>query len=62
MYKCPLCGNIDQNLIGIRNDTPYCRKCIKYSNTNYITSSLNKTPKDINFYLKYPLSSFQESP
>ena len=29
-YKCPICGNTDSIYIGIRNNHPYCRKCITF--------------------------------
>ena len=29
-YQCPICGNLDPTYIGIRNNHPYCRRCISF--------------------------------
>ena len=29
-YICPICGNKDPRFIGVRNNHPYCRKCITF--------------------------------
>ena len=60
MYKCPICGNDDQNLIGFRNNESYCRKCLKFSNQNNTLTKDRKINTDIQLNLKYPLSSFQQ--
>ena len=59
MLQCSICGNQDENYFGIRNNEIYCRKCIKFSKTNYLFDPSKKINKDINVNLKYPLSSFQ---
>ena len=59
LLQCSICGNQDENYFGIRNNEIYCRKCIKFSKTNYLFDPSKKINKDINVNLKYPLSSFQ---
>ena len=58
-YVCPICGNKDQKYIGVRNNQPYCRKCIVFKGDNAKTRTIQKGTVTLN--LKYRLSKEQEA-
>lgn len=57
-YICPVCGNSDPLYFGIRNNHPYCRKCITFRGKEVEDSILE--PKDASFTLNYRLSKEQK--
>ena len=57
VFKCPICGNTDSRFIGIRNNEPYCRKCISFNGENAKERKIKKGT--ITFDLKYKLSKEQ---
>ncbi|MGM9874208.1 MAG: helicase-related protein [Bacilli bacterium] len=56
-FICPICGNKDLNLTGIRKGVRYCRVCIKFQNNRQIEKT---NPKGYRAYLSYKLSREQE--
>ena len=58
MFKCPRCGNTQKEYIGFKNDEPYCRKCIKFSNNEILNTPYVKN-KDIVINMKYDLTISQ---
>ena len=57
-YICPICGNSDPLYIGIKNEKPYCRKCIAFKGESAKVNKLKKGA--ITFDLKYKLSNEQQ--
>lgn len=57
MYKCPTCGNEDAIYIGIRNNHPYCRKCLSFNGK--LAEKDFAVPKKSDVYLDYSLSEDQ---
>ena len=59
MYRCPRCGNIDKKYIGFNKNVPYCRKCIKFKNSETLTNSSQKS-KEVTINMKYGLTNSQD--
>lgn len=59
MFKCSVCGNDDPTYIGIRNNHPYCRKCITFRGREAEEPILE--PKNADFTLTYRLSKEQKT-
>ena len=59
MFKCPRCGNTQKEYIGFKNNEPYCRKCIKFSNNKNLNIPYVKN-KDVVINMKYDLSISQD--
>ena len=57
-YVCPVCGNSSPLYFGIRNNHPYCRKCITFRGKEAENSILEA--KDSTFTLNYRLSKEQK--
>lgn len=57
-FICPICGNTDQEYIGIRKGKPYCRKCITFrgqeASGDYIQSD------NAEYMLQYDLTEDQK--
>ena len=57
-YKCPICGNTESKYIGIRNNHPYCRKCLTFrgreASGNYLQS------ESAEYILHYELTDDQK--
>ena len=45
MFVCEKCGCNDPKYFGIRNNKPYCRRCISFSGTKAIQYSLDINAK-----------------
>ena len=58
MYKCPRCGNTQKEYIGFKNNEPYCRKCIKFSNNENLNIPYVKN-KEVVINMKYDLTISQ---
>ena len=58
MFKCPRCGNTQKEYIGFKNNEPYCRKCIKFSNNETLNNPYVKN-KDVVINMKYDLTISQ---
>ena len=58
MFKCPVCGNEDSTYVGMRNNHPYCRKCITFRGREAEEPILE--PKNADFTLAYRLSKEQK--
>lgn len=59
MFICEKCGCNDPKYFGIRNNKPYCRRCISFSGTKAIQYSLDINA-DLKENLSFPLSVEQE--
>ena len=59
LFKCPRCGNTQKEYIGFKNNEPYCRKCIKFSNNKNLNIPYVKN-KDVVINMKYDLSISQD--
>ncbi len=57
-YKCPICGNTNNNSIGIRAGRKYCRRCIAFRGEE-VKGDLSY-PKKANIYIDYDLSKEQK--
>lgn len=58
MYICPRCGNSNEKYIGYNKNVPYCRKCIKFKNSETLYNSSQKS-KEVTINMKYGLTSSQ---
>ena len=58
-FVCPVCGNSDPIYIGMRNNHPYCRKCISFRGKEADEPILEPKPAD--FKLDYRLSKEQKT-
>lgn len=56
-FVCPVCGNSDPRLIGIKNGKPYCRKCIIFCGKE--APPFLPCPKEAPLQLPYSLSQEQ---
>lgn len=57
-YVCPICGNANPIYIGIKNNHPYCRKCLTFRGKEADEPILE--PKNADFALTYRLSKEQK--
>ena len=57
-FVCERCGNTDPRYVGMKGDTPYCRKCIGFCGAK--ADVLEIKPRAAALALKYPLTAFQE--
>ena len=58
-FQCPICGNTDLTYVGIRNNHPYCRRCITFRGRE--ASEITLEPKNADFTLTYRLSKEQKA-
>lgn len=58
-FICPICGNKDPNTIGMRNNKPYCRKCIQFKGKEVINNNKRHHHREVSFHLDYSLSEKQ---
>lgn len=56
-FVCPVCGNSDIKMIGIKNGKPYCRKCISFKGKEADNSKAY--PKRAYYKLSYELTDDQ---
>ncbi|MCB9497996.1 MAG: DEAD/DEAH box helicase [Erysipelotrichaceae bacterium] len=57
LFVCPICGNRDPKLFGIRNGKPYCRCCLLFRGQK--VSSIENHSIDVYYHLDYELSNDQ---
>ena len=57
-FICPRCGNANPLLIGMKNNHPYCRRCIAFLGEEMTPPPYR--PKTVGFRLEYSLSSEQK--
>ena len=57
LFVCPICGNRDPQLFGIRNGKPYCRCCLLFRGQK--VSNIENKPVDVYYHLNYELSNDQ---
>ena len=53
-FSCPICGNSDPTYIGVRNNHPYCRKCISFRGKE--ADEPISAPKNADYKPNYRLS------
>ncbi len=58
-YTCPICGNTNNNSIGIRAGRKYCRRCIAFRGEE-VKGDLSY-PKKANIFLDNSFCSFDKS-
>ena len=56
-FICPICGNSDPHYIGMRQGSPYCRKCITFNGEK--ASPVIHHPQAVELVLHYSLSEEQ---
>lgn len=59
LFVCPICGNHDPKLFGMRNGKPYCRCCLSFNGQK--VSNIKNNPTDAYYHLDYELSDDQVS-
>lgn len=58
-FICPICGNTDMNLVGVRNGKYYCRKCLSFRGQEVKNVENDIHEKNAFYELDYDLSEDQ---
>jgi competence protein ComFA len=60
MFICENCGCSDEKYFGIRNNKPYCRRCISFHGEKVLISDNSNLDDDLKEQISYALSEEQE--